>query len=221
MTEAQWLVSESPVALLAEFNADGYGRKLLLYTSALCALRPDLLTQHLHDWHAAVESVLRASEEPRSLDYWQEAAEDACLHRAGRGPPDERAYFSVLSHVVFCTWINDPQELDTPPPDVPEVLPLRRLGASLVRDIFGNPFGSISFSAVWRTDTAVILARQMYDSRDFSAMPILGDALQEVPSARREGFAGCDRAEILDHCRDACANHVRGCWVVDLVLDRE
>jgi hypothetical protein len=49
-------------------------------------------------------------------------------------------------------------------------------------------------------------------SRDFSAMPILADALQD---------AGCDSAAILDHCRDANATHVRGCWVVDLALGKE
>jgi hypothetical protein len=81
----------------------------------------------------------------------------------------------------------------------------------LVRDIFGNPFRPPSFSLSWRTDTAVSLARQMYDSREFSAMPILADALQD---------AGCDNNDILAHCRDATQLHVRGCWVVDLVLGK-
>jgi hypothetical protein len=62
----------------------------------------------------------------------------------------------------------------------------------------------------WRTSTAVALATQMYDSRDFSAMPILADALQD---------AGCDNTDILDHCRGP-GPHVRGCWVVDLVLGK-
>src|SRR5262245_48959892 len=43
----------------------------------------------------------------------------------------------------------------------------------LLRDIFGNPFGKRpEFKKAWQTDTAVTLARQMYDSREFSAMPI-------------------------------------------------
>lgn len=79
----------------------------------------------------------------------------------------------------------------------------------LIRDIFGNPFRPVDFSPEWRTGTAVTLASQMYESRDFGAMPILADALQD---------AGCDTADILAHCRDANATHVRGCWVVDLVL---
>ena len=32
--------------------------------------------------------------------------------------------------------------------------------------------------------------------------------------------AGCDNPDILDHCRDPHATHVRGCWVVDLVLGK-
>jgi hypothetical protein len=81
----------------------------------------------------------------------------------------------------------------------------------LVRDIFGNPFRPAAFDHQWRTSTAVALAQQIYDSRDFSAMPILADALQD---------AGCNNDDILDHCRAENAIHVRGCWVVDLVLGK-
>jgi hypothetical protein len=83
-------------------------------------------------------------------------------------------------------------------------------GCRLVHDIFGNPFRPVTFDADWRTSTAAALAQHMYDSRDFSAMPILADALQD---------AGCENAEVLDHCRGP-GPHVRGCWVVDLVLGK-
>ena len=53
----------------------------------------------------------------------------------------------------------------------------------------------------------VALARQMYDSRDFSAMAILADALQDTR---------CDNNDTLNHCRGP-GPHVRGCRVVDLV----
>ena len=81
---------------------------------------------------------------------------------------------------------------------------------TLIRDIFGNPFSWPAVDSVWFTSTAVALARQMYESRDFSAMPILADALQD---------AGCDNPDILDHCRGP-GPHVRGCFVVDLVLKK-
>jgi hypothetical protein len=76
---------------------------------------------------------------------------------------------------------------------------------ALLREIFGNPFRPVDF-VPWRTDTVVALARQMYKARDFGAMPILADALQD---------AGCTNAEVLNHCRDTKQTHVRGCWVVD------
>src|SRR5436853_197403 len=56
-------------------------------------------------------------------------------------------------------------------------IPDTRNWRDLIRDICGNPFRLVIFSPSWRTDTAIVLARQMYDTREFSAMPILADAL--------------------------------------------
>ncbi|QDU20371.1 hypothetical protein ETAA1_23230 [Urbifossiella limnaea] len=50
----------------------------------------------------------------------------------------------------------------------------------------------------------------MYESRDFAPMPVLADALED---------AGCADNDILAHCRGD-GPHVRGCWVVDLVLGK-
>jgi hypothetical protein len=82
----------------------------------------------------------------------------------------------------------------------------------LMHEVIGNPFWPVVFSSKWRTSTAVAIAQGMYESRDFGAMPILADALQD---------AGCDSDDVLDHCRDPERVHVRGCWVVDLVLGKE
>jgi hypothetical protein len=82
----------------------------------------------------------------------------------------------------------------------------------IIHDIFGNPFRPVAFDPAWRTSDAVALAQSMYDARNFGAMPILADALQD---------AGCDSADVLTHCRDANQVHVRGCWVCDLVLGKE
>jgi hypothetical protein len=87
----------------------------------------------------------------------------------------------------------------------------RRMSARLcdfIRDIFGNPFRPVEFKSAWRTSTAALLARGMYESRDFSAMPILADALQD---------AGCTDDVIREHCQQP-DQHVHGCWVIDLVL---
>jgi hypothetical protein len=82
----------------------------------------------------------------------------------------------------------------------------------LIRDIAGDPYQPVKFKGEWRTDTVLALARTMYESREFSAMPILADALQD---------AGCNHDAMLTHCRDTSLTHVRGCWVVDLVLGKE
>ncbi|MBI1831034.1 MAG: hypothetical protein HYR84_06255 [Planctomycetes bacterium] len=54
------------------------------------------------------------------------------------------------------------------------------------------------------------LAQTIYDERRFADMPLLADALTE---------AGCTDANILNHCRQP-GEHVRGCWVVDLLLGK-
>jgi hypothetical protein len=82
--------------------------------------------------------------------------------------------------------------------------------ANLVRCVFGGVARKSGLDRRHVTATAVALARRMYEAREFSAMPILADALQD---------AECDTADILDHCRGG-GPHVRGCWVVDLVLGK-
>jgi hypothetical protein len=83
----------------------------------------------------------------------------------------------------------------------------------LLRDIIGNPFRATpSWSRQARPGpTESRLARAIYADRTFDHLPILADALEEV---------GCIDAEILSHCRQP-GKHVRGCWVVDLVLGKE
>ncbi|MDY3563336.1 hypothetical protein R5W23_004837 [Gemmata sp. JC673] len=80
---------------------------------------------------------------------------------------------------------------------------------AVIYDIFAAAFRPVALAPEWRTGTVTALARQIYESRDFSAMPILADALQD---------AGCDSTDILHHCRDASQPHARGCWLVDAVL---
>jgi hypothetical protein len=88
---------------------------------------------------------------------------------------------------------------------------MRPVRPGTIREVFGNPFRPVTFAPAWRTATVTGLARQMYESRDFGAMPILADALQD---------AGCDSEDILSHAWGD-GPHVRGCWVVDLVLGKE
>jgi hypothetical protein len=114
---------------------------------------------------------------------------------------DEGVFYATIGH-VFGAGMPRTEEGNTA---------REAVEASLLRNLLGNPFRPVAFDPGWRTDTAVSLARRVYESRDFSLMPILADALQD---------AGCESADVLRHCREP-GTHVRGCWVVDGVLGKE
>jgi hypothetical protein len=61
----------------------------------------------------------------------------------------------------------------------------------------------------WLTGDVLALARGIRSESAFERLPILADALME---------AGCEDDDILGHCRKGL--HVRGCWVIDLVLGK-
>ncbi len=85
----------------------------------------------------------------------------------------------------------------------------------LLRDVFFNPLKprpAIDPTWLrWNDCTVSRLAGAIYEGRRFEDMPILHDALLD---------AGCDDPDVLDHCRGP-GPHVRGCWVLDLLLGRE
>lgn len=83
--------------------------------------------------------------------------------------------------------------------------------ADLWREVLGNPFHPVNFASRWRTEAVIELAREIYDSQAFDRMSLLADAIAN---------AGCDDQRILAHCRYR-GEHVRGCWVLDLVLRTE
>jgi len=81
----------------------------------------------------------------------------------------------------------------------------------LLREVLGNPYRPVRIAPAWLAlaDGLVpALARSIYDGRAFDRMPILGDALED---------AGCADATVLGHCRQS-ETHVRGCWLLDLLL---
>lgn len=85
----------------------------------------------------------------------------------------------------------------------------------LLRDIFGDRGYPVTINRAllaWNGGTIPKLAHSIYEERRFEDLPILADALEE---------AGCTDQDILGHCRQQKANHVRGCWVVDLLLRKE
>jgi hypothetical protein len=87
--------------------------------------------------------------------------------------------------------------------------------AALLRDMFSHlPFRPVAIDPSWlrwNWGTVPAIARKVYEGRAFHELPILADALSD---------AGCDQQEVLAHCRSN-GPHVRGCWVLDLLLGKE
>jgi hypothetical protein len=247
MTEAEWLASDNASAMIearyplfGPLPATTSERKLRLFTTACCRriwhLLPDDLSRE------AVEVAERfadgAATEPERAEAGRLASE-AYYSKFGSDGRDSERYAAAIclcqphgpgirgsaahaaseipgavGSAVIASVLDsaDPEPAfprwpaDKSPVEVAE----RVASADLLRDIIGNPFRPVTFSPSWRTDTALTLARTMYEAREFGAMPILADALQD---------AGCDNDDILAHCRGD-RPHVRGCWVVDLVLGK-
>ena len=210
MTEAEWLACVEPERMMKRFYPRPSSRKYRLFGCACCR----------HAWEASPTApsplAVRAVEVAELFaDGLAPEADLADCHTRlldamrGQRTPDH-------DNIAYCVTgrkpVMDAKEASrlcrrvAPSPD--EAL----TQVAFNRDIFGNPFRPVVFFPSWRTDTAISLARTMYDERDFGAMPILADALQD---------AGCDSDDVLNHCRDANRDHVRGCWVVDLVLGKE
>jgi hypothetical protein len=90
--------------------------------------------------------------------------------------------------------------------------------AGVLRGIFGNPFRPVTSHPSWLTPTVLSLAQAAYDDRhlpegtlELSRLAVLADALEE---------AGCSEPAIFEHLRSNDP-HVRGCWVVDLLLGKQ
>jgi hypothetical protein len=93
----------------------------------------------------------------------------------------------------------------------------RAAQAALLRDIFGpllsQPLPLVAPAVLaWEGAIAARLAAAIYEERGLSPerMGVLADALEE---------AGCTDAEVLHHLRSE-GPHVRGCWVIDLLLGK-
>jgi hypothetical protein len=213
MTEAEWLACGNVYELLKHLGASASARKTRLLGCA-CVRRAwewglnEPVPEAVHVTEAFADGLATKEDLSRVV------AEIGLLWRNDDEPfrPYPRTCF--LTEVLAApdndrAWVEDLDAfaIDLEVFDDPEWLK----SVEYVHEIFGNPFRPITFSPSWRTDTALSLARTMYDSRDFSAMPILADALQD---------AGCESDAILNHCRGP-GPHVRGCWVVDRVLGKK
>jgi hypothetical protein len=238
MTEAEWLAADDPRPML-EFLRDRGGaseRKLRLFAVACCRRVWDLLTDERS--RVAVETAERYADHLASHADLANAAEgsrgavhDDSLRDRGRwyaahatsyaaydpgllhsAPPVYPSVFSFLLGVA----VDAARAADSaqPPPHPTRGAAYRPAQPDLLRDLFGSPFRPAPPLApailAWNGGTVPKLAAAIYDERAFDRLPVLADALED---------AGCADAGILSHCRGG-GEHVRGCWVVDLMLGK-
>jgi hypothetical protein len=83
--------------------------------------------------------------------------------------------------------------------------------ARILCDVLGKHDRLPQIHPHWLTSIVVDLATAIYNDRAFDRLPILADALMD---------AGCDNEALIAHCRSK-GPHVRGCWLVDLILGKE
>jgi hypothetical protein len=217
MTEAEWLQSSKPSDMLDILGKRATGRKLRLFAVA-CVFQnweqladPRLryvikVAERLADGRANQEEKLQAL---NSLDDYMD---EFCEHDVTPSIPPclfaEPFFIEDAGAVAWCIaetanyqdegWDGIEAEMEFEQ-------------CEFLRDIFGNPFRPVAFDPRWRSSDVTGLARAIYEDRAFDRMPVLADALMD---------AGCAEEQVLAHCRSE-GPHVRGCWVVDLVLGKE
>jgi hypothetical protein len=247
MTEAQWLASDDVRELLGHLGGgdeptwdvlfDTLGiRKFVLFGVACCRRRwrrvTDRATRALVD---RAEQFVDGRATKEELAEAFSTAWPPTLSAAGHKRLGEQGATSVQSLLIACTgfWeggqapqgdqgydeafaevIDNLQALQTVATKrlTPRFLQKGSARhAGLLHDIVGNPFRRAKCRRPWLTwndGTVVRLARTIYEKQCFGDLPVLADALED---------AGCDNAELIGHLRGP-GPHVRGCWVVDLLL---
>jgi hypothetical protein len=212
MTEAEWEACTDPTAMLHFLRGLVSGRKLRLFACDCCwrirhLLRDDASIDALNASAQFADGLIDREEmRLRRIEHAAVANRAHPPTRAVAAASDERHVDAAAASGSAADAVADTGAV---PGSRASIRAEERIAQSVaLRDIAGNPFRPVTFSPEWRTDTVLALARQMYESREFGAMPILADALQD---------AGCGDDDVLNHCRQA-NGHVRGCWVIDLVL---
>lgn len=236
MTEAEWLRCTDPLPMLEFIQGKATKRKECLFGVA-CCLRVAHLFEGRRFWTlptgeewldqpgSYVEGTERLAECPTSLRFGEydddfpggysdeghaTFAADAALYS---DHAERASTYASCAAAVTSEGYEEDYALDDIAPTLPGYAVERAAQAELLRCIVGNPFRPVAVDPswlVWNTGTVPKLARGIYDDRAFDRMPVLRDALEE---------AGCTDADILNHCRGP-GPHVRGCWVVDLLLGK-
>jgi hypothetical protein len=218
MTEETWQTSSDFRLLLPFFKRMASCRKQRLF---LCALWRHFFSDVKTDREAAVYAVETAE---RYADGLATKAE-VVKARQALGSRNRAAWwttFGRLNQALLAMPLNtlpftqyvpsrvDPSRFDDPR----DRLSKNGILCDLFRNLLGNPFRPVEANAgwlAWHDGTIPKLAQVIYGERRFQELPILADALED---------AGCANEELLQHCREP-GEHVRGCWVIDLLTGKE
>jgi hypothetical protein len=231
MTDREWRTSTDPAAMLVAAADRLSDRTLRLYLVGCCRRWWGLFTDEA--CRVAVEVAERFAD-GRATEAERESAERAAVKVYGKasvifGEHFEAAAAAMTAAQTAAEWARfrdichrAPGLVGYPNPTTRvESLARKHVGsasytdpllarelaevANLLRCVAGDPWTYAVPDPRWRTAAAVGLATTIYETRDFAALPILADALEET---------GCDDPAVLDHCRRH-REHARGCWVVD------
>jgi hypothetical protein len=219
MKKAEWLKSSEPGEMLRYLQRSTRVRpsvrKLCLFSFACCGRLPvvrsdELARRAIEVAESFVEGVGERSEllaADRQMDaHWQSST----LQRSAELLPVllavrlaiGREAFPMSSARVIAGNAAQWARRDEP-----------KKQSQLLRGVLGDPFRPSRVEASWlrwNDGTIPRIAQGIYEQRAFDRLPILHDALLD---------AGCDDEDILAHCRGA-GPHVRGCWVIDLILGK-
>lgn len=238
MTEREWLTCTAPLKMLLFLRGKATDRQLRLFAAACCrsiwALLPPERGPH------AVEVAERYADGLADADELAAACDAAA---DVRGLPVRRALllmtrqtfspFSMAAHVVQAArraqwgYVTGARQ------------------CALLRDIAGNPFrpARVSHSHLgwhrkllrplagnrprpvtippsllaWHNGAVVRLARAAYEERNLPSGTLHPDRLAALADALQQ--AGCTEERLLAHLHSD-GEHVRGCWVVDLLSGR-
>jgi hypothetical protein len=212
MTEEEWLNYTEPEPMLLFLRGRECERKLRLFTSHCCRRIWHLLDGRSQALVELAERSLDGSVDDSALAAAIEE-NNAVLRTANWYTPEYLAA-ELAGSTLGGAWASAWNVVSEARRALQALAYEESKGqAALARDIFGNPFRPAIIDPAWLAwhgGTVVNLAEMIYEERAFADLPILADALEE---------AGCYNQEILDHCRKP-GEHVRGCWVVDLLLGK-
>jgi hypothetical protein len=218
VTEAEWLLSADPAPMLRYLRErEASERKLRLLACACCRLIWDQLPDPRS--RSAVEVAERFADDRASPVDLANARNQAIKAAFGAG---WAAYWAASAKASGPIW-NVFAAASGPRPQAnkfteseyaDDVAGEARRQVGLIREVFANPFrpGRIDTRCLaWESGLVRCLAEGIYEDGAFDRMPVLGDALED---------AGCSDESVLAHCRDK-GEHVRGCWVLDVILGRD